>query len=346
MTSTTLRSGLLIALLITLATTATAVVGGPEPGDGRMAITGHSAATAVSGSAGASRSTGLTEHVSDISLDFRFAGTGTTMPEACGEDLSEAREAAEGQICTQQIANMRCPHDNETVVMAPNGCVISSLEEDGWTRTVEQEPSRDTNASAVTLSGEIVFRTGGYQVQTDSWTEDGTAMFTINVTAPGPNETVTQALTTEQINMTAGSGTYNSAEATVYIDGEQMYSRSETRQTEHVSERPSRPPARPPAQGLTHRVAMLEQRVAALEQQVTLLTEVLQETAPERAEDLEGFEPPETPVEGGTPGRPTGNTSDGQEDEMAGGPPGTPGEQRNTSRGPPGFLDSIRNLFR
>lgn len=287
MTSTTVRSGLLIALLITLATTATAVVGGPEPGDGQMAITGHSS-TSTSASAGVSQSSRMDEHVTDISLDFTFGGEDTGIPSACEEDLREARSAAEGRVCTEQVANMRCPHDNETTVMAPNGCVISSLQEQGW----EQAPlnaSEDEEAPNVTLSGEISFRTGGYQVQTDSWTENGTAMFTINVTAPGPNETVTQAITTEQINLTEDSGTYDSAEATVYIDGEKMYSRSETRQSEQVNERPSRPPTEPPAKGLEQRVRYLEQRVATLEARLRMMENALQD---EGIIEEDGMTPP------------------------------------------------------
>jgi len=276
MRSTTLRSGLLIALLILLATTATAVVGGPEPGDGQMAITSHGTAASDSGSAGASQSSRMDEHITDISLEFTFGGDDATIPAACEDDLREARSRAQGRICTEQVANLRCPHDADVIHTAPNGCVISSLQEQGW----EQAPlnaTMDEDASTVTLSGEISFKTGGYQIQTGSWTENGTAMFTINVTAPGPNETVTQAIATDKINLTEDTGTYDSAEATVFIDGEKMYSRSETRQSERPIKGPSRPPTAPPEQRLQQRVNQLEQRVTALETRLRMMETALQQ---------------------------------------------------------------------
>ncbi len=344
MASTTVRSGLLIALLITLATTATAVVGGPDPGEGEMAVTGHSS-TSTSGSAGASQSSRMDEHITDISLDFSFAGDDPGIPVACQEDIRKARASGQDRVCTDQAATMRCPHDNETIVMAPNGCVISSLQGQGWQRA-PLNAGEDDEAPSVTLSGKIAFRTGGYQVQTDSWTEDGTAMFTINVSAPGPNETVIQALTTEQIDVTEDSGAYNSAEAIVYIDGEQLYSRSETQESDHIDERPPRPSAGPPATRLAHRVKMLEQRIAMLERQVTVMTEILQEAAPEQADRLE--DTPSTPLNYSVPGMtPDQNTSDEAGPEAGPRGPGGPSSQPGNASPPSsGIVDAIRGIFR
>lgn len=52
--------------------------------------------------------------------------------ELCENAISEAQEAAEGEVCTQQIQEMQCPHDSEFTHTARNGCVISALEEAGW----------------------------------------------------------------------------------------------------------------------------------------------------------------------------------------------------------------------
>jgi hypothetical protein len=324
MISRTLRSGLLIALLITLATTATAVIGGPDPGEGGMAITSHSASTSVSGSAGASQSSRMDDHITNISLEFQFGAEDAAMPASCQADIREALSKAERQICTEQVANLQCPQDEESVYMAPNGCVISSLQGQGWEQ-VPLNASDDGQAPNVTLSGDISFRTGGYQVQTDSWTEDGTAMFVINVSAPGPNETVTQAIETDEIEMTEDSGTYDSAEATVYIDGEQMYSRSETRQSEQVVEGPSRPPVEPPAQGLQQRVRYLEQRVATLEARLRLMENALQQ---EGIIEEDGLTLPED--------GPGNSSESGDERDETSQEPTPPGR---------GLFDAIRGIF-
>ncbi|MDY6788701.1 MAG: hypothetical protein SVV03_01930 [Candidatus Nanohaloarchaea archaeon] len=55
--------------------------------------------------------------------------------EMCEEDVSAAQEAAEGQVCTQQIMEMSCPDDESFTYNAKNGCEISALEERGWTPT-------------------------------------------------------------------------------------------------------------------------------------------------------------------------------------------------------------------
>ncbi|MFP4045811.1 MAG: cell wall-binding repeat-containing protein [Candidatus Aenigmatarchaeota archaeon] len=58
--------------------------------------------------------------------------------EECEEDVEEAQESAEGKVCTQQTQMMECP-DSDYVHQARNGCVISYLEEQGWS-AVNQSP--------------------------------------------------------------------------------------------------------------------------------------------------------------------------------------------------------------
>ena len=67
--------------------------------------------------------------------DERVSGQGASsgMPQECGQDVVEARQSAEGQVCTQQVMRMRCPENEGVVYMARNGCIISSLKSMGWT---------------------------------------------------------------------------------------------------------------------------------------------------------------------------------------------------------------------
>lgn len=64
----------------------------------------------------------------------------------CSQDIAQARQAAEGKMCTQQVMWMQCPHNKDKVHMASNGCEISSLKSMGWEETSRprrpQEPQK------------------------------------------------------------------------------------------------------------------------------------------------------------------------------------------------------------
>ena len=55
------------------------------------------------------------------------------VPEEDLDDIKSALEFAEGRMCTQQVMNMESP-ETGFVYLARNGCVISSLEDKGWSR--------------------------------------------------------------------------------------------------------------------------------------------------------------------------------------------------------------------
>lgn len=51
----------------------------------------------------------------------------------CESEARTAETAAENLICTQIIAEMFCSHDRSFIFSARNGCIISALENQGWT---------------------------------------------------------------------------------------------------------------------------------------------------------------------------------------------------------------------
>lgn len=50
----------------------------------------------------------------------------------CMEDIEAAKAYADGKLCTEQFARMRCPYDEEVTYGAANGCEISYLQGEGW----------------------------------------------------------------------------------------------------------------------------------------------------------------------------------------------------------------------
>jgi len=59
-----------------------------------------------------------------------FEDIDSNVVQECREDIKEAHEYALGKMCTDQFKQMTC--ENVVVYGAPNGCVISFLEERGW----------------------------------------------------------------------------------------------------------------------------------------------------------------------------------------------------------------------
>ncbi len=56
---------------------------------------------------------------------------------SCADDVEKAQEYAEGRMCTDEIATMECPREEDYTYEAINGCEISFLEERGWERVAQ-----------------------------------------------------------------------------------------------------------------------------------------------------------------------------------------------------------------
>lgn len=280
------RIGVITIILLTLSTATTAVANGPEAGEGEMVIMdgGDQASSDV-----------LDQHVSDYSIDVRFASATTAsqdsvaVPDACSEDVTTARSAAEGQFCTQQTAKLSCPADESVVYQAPDGCVISSLESQGWeqvpfNRTAYNADTTTTSSThTATLDAELTFRTAGYSIDVQKQTLESMppqAGFVINITSPdGP---AAEVLTDRSINeeLTVSGTQFKNARVAVVVDGEQVLTRSFTPGDEDgVS---GHPPDRP-----TGRIAELEQRVRTLEQQLDTVIAFVKEQHPSTAQELQ-----------------------------------------------------------
>lgn len=69
--------------------------------------------------------------------------------EACLEDVESAIEASEdADACTEESAEMQCPHDDSVTYSAADGCEISTLEERGWERVkADRQDTNDTNTT-------------------------------------------------------------------------------------------------------------------------------------------------------------------------------------------------------
>lgn len=72
---------------------------------------------------------------------------------SCQEDIEAAKEAAAGQMCTEQFQEMQCPHDDDVTYGAPDGCQISYLKEQGWTAADETETSPEVSLASVKEPG-------------------------------------------------------------------------------------------------------------------------------------------------------------------------------------------------
>lgn len=57
----------------------------------------------------------------------------------CMDDIEAAKEYAQGRVCTEQFARMRCPYDEDVTYGAANGCEISYLQEEGWDTVSPQD---------------------------------------------------------------------------------------------------------------------------------------------------------------------------------------------------------------
>ncbi len=55
----------------------------------------------------------------------------------CSEEVERAQEHAKGRMCTDEIATMGCPKEENYTYEAINGCEISFLEERGWERVAQ-----------------------------------------------------------------------------------------------------------------------------------------------------------------------------------------------------------------
>lgn len=65
----------------------------------------------------------------------------------CSADITVAEETAEGQMCTQQFQDMRCPYDENVVYGARNGCIIGELSQRGWKEVDVSEQEHEESES-------------------------------------------------------------------------------------------------------------------------------------------------------------------------------------------------------
>jgi plastocyanin len=95
---------------------------------------------------------------------FFISGDRSETLAQCEVDIEEAQAAAEGQICTQQAAEMQCGSDESVTYLARNGCEISFLANKGWVEisepvdeTAEEEMSEEiADQSVETVSENII----------------------------------------------------------------------------------------------------------------------------------------------------------------------------------------------
>ncbi len=70
----------------------------------------------------------MKEEVEDLDAE---EGANEERVAECREDIEEAHERARGRVCTDEFRKMQCP-EGPVTYGAPNGCIISFLEERGW----------------------------------------------------------------------------------------------------------------------------------------------------------------------------------------------------------------------
>ncbi|MDY6770857.1 MAG: hypothetical protein SV186_02750 [Candidatus Nanohaloarchaea archaeon] len=348
----TLRKlGVVTAALLTLSYTAAAVVGGPDPGNGSMAIMGHGSTSQQN------TSDLLDRHIADMKIDVSFGTISTASSTArapadtsgnaatCRKEIDTAQQTAAGKACTMQTMKLRCPHDSGFVYQAPNGCVISALQEQGWTAAgvAGPDPVNATQSYQAKLHATIQFRDTGYRVNVSKSVDNGTAHFTVRITPPARPAADVIDVTTLQRTVSADD-TIEEAVVTVMIDGKQAYRNSFPR--DRVTPHPGLPPVKPPEQGLRQRVEQLEQQVRLLQKKVHALTSLLTQLHPNMTDTIRSQVP-----------RPRdlyqeNETQDTAPDNRTSRP--TAGQQSNTGRqerGPPsdsparGIIDAITSFL-
>lgn len=294
-------------ILLTLTAVGAAKVDGPNASDGQMVIMDRSGDSTAS-DASVNQSL-LDAHMTDYSVDVAFGSatsdsTGTApMPESCSQDIEAAQQAAEGQVCTQQIAHMSCP-DADVTHEARNGCVISALAERGWEQASMNgssgEDTRTSTSHTATLEAAFTFRSAGYSVDVSRSVMESyppQAAFVVNISSPdGPAaEVLTDRSVSEELSY--NDTQFQSARVTVVIDGQEAYTRTFRPGSVGAGDEPVD----------SGRVQQLERRVTQLEQRVQFLAGLVAQEHPELAEQVRnGSTGPGDVTDG--PGIPGGET--------------------------------------